>query len=100
MPKKTKITGTAKPKEIETAYKECTNPHNIKRLLALQMAQQGTWILVDIGKALSKGRATIGRWLISFRRVTEEQKAYREDGIIRQFLVKYPGFGASRSAKV
>jgi len=71
MPKKTKITGTAKPKEIETAYKECNNPHSMKRLLALQMAQQGTWILADIGKALNKGRATIGRWL----------KAYRENGI-------------------
>ena len=69
MPKKTKVTGTAKPKAIETAYKKCTNPHNMKRLLALQMAQ--TWILVDIGKALNKGRATIGRWL----------KTYREDGI-------------------
>lgn len=71
MPKKTKVTGTSKPKEIETAYKECTNPHDMKRPLALQMAQQGTWILADIGKALSKGRATIGRWL----------KTYREDGI-------------------
>ena len=52
MPKKTKLTGTAKPKEIETAYKECTDPHNMKRLLALQMAQQGTWIMVDIGKSI------------------------------------------------
>jgi len=67
MPKKTKVTGTSKPKEIETAYKECTNPHDMKRLLALQMAQQGTWILADIGKALSKGRATIGRWLKTYR---------------------------------
>jgi len=28
MPKKTKITGTAKPKEIETAYKECRSCHH------------------------------------------------------------------------
>jgi transposase len=71
MPKKTKVSGTATSGEIEAAYKDSTNPHDQKRLLALQMAQQGVWILAEIGKALGKGRATVGRWL----------KAYREDGV-------------------
>ena len=69
MSKKTKVSGSAK--EMETAYKASANPHDQKRLLALQMAQQGVWVLSDIGRALSKGRATIGRWL----------KSYREEGM-------------------
>ncbi len=69
MSKRTKVSGSAK--EMEIAYKGSANPHDHKRLIALQMAQQGVWILVDIGRALSKGRATIGRWL----------KSYREDGM-------------------
>ena len=46
MSKKTKVSVSAK--EIETAYKASTNPHDQKRLLALQMAQQGLWVLADI----------------------------------------------------
>ena len=69
MSKKTKVSGSAK--EMETAYKASANPHDQKRLLALQMAQQGVWVLADIGRALSKSRASIGRWL----------KSYREEGM-------------------
>ena len=65
MSKRTEVSGSAK--EMETAYKANTNPHDQKRLLALQMAQQGVWILADIGRALSKSRATVGRWLKSYR---------------------------------
>ncbi len=71
MPKKTKISGSAIAGEVEAAYKGSANPHDQKRLLALQMAQQGVWILAEIGEALGKGRATVGRWL----------KAYQEDGL-------------------
>ena len=56
MSKKTKVSGSVK--EMEIAYKGSANPHDHKRLMALQMAQQGVWVLVDIGRALSKGRAT------------------------------------------
>ena len=69
MSKKTKVSVSAK--EIEIAYKGSANPHDHKRLIALQMAQQGLWFLADIGAALSKSRASIGRWL----------KSYREEGM-------------------
>ena len=71
MPKKTKVSGSATTAEIEAAYKGSVNPHDHKRLMALQMAQQGTWVLAEIGKAIIKGRSTVGRWL----------KTYREEGI-------------------
>jgi len=71
MPKKTKVSGIAATCEIEAAYKGSVNPHDHKRLIALQMAQQGLWILAEIGKAIGKGRSTVCRWL----------KRYREEGI-------------------
>ena len=71
MPKKTKVSGIATTWEIESVYKGSVNPHDHKRLIALQMAQQGIWILAEIGKAIGKGRSTVSRWL----------KSYREKGI-------------------
>ncbi len=67
MPKRTKVSGASTPEEIEVAYKGSTNPHDQRRLIALQMAQQGTWLLAEIGRAIGKGRATVGRWLKSYR---------------------------------
>ena len=63
MPKKTKVSGSATAEEVETAYKGSVNPHDQKRLVALQMAQQGVWVLVEISRAIGKGRSTVGRWL-------------------------------------
>jgi len=63
MPKKTKVSVTATPEEIEAFYKGSINPHDHRRLIALQMAQQGIWILAEIGK----GRSTVSRWLKSYR---------------------------------
>ena len=71
MPKKTKVSGTSTPEEIEAAYKGSTNLHDQKRLISLQMAQQGAWVLAEIGRAIGKGRSTVGRWL----------KSYRENGM-------------------
>lgn len=71
MPKKTKVLGSATTSEIEAVYKGSVNPHDHKRLIALHMAQQGIWILAEIGKAIGKGRSTVSRWL----------KGYREKGI-------------------
>jgi transposase len=71
MPKKTKLSGSSTTWEIEAAYKGSVNPHDHKRLIALQMAQQGIWILAEIGRAIGKGRSTVGRWL----------KSYREEGM-------------------
>ncbi len=71
MPKKTKVSGHATRSEVEAAYKGSVNPHDQKRLIALQMAQQGTWVLGEIGRAISKSRSTVSRWL----------KTYREEGI-------------------
>ena len=67
MPKRTKVSGTATPEEIEAIYKRSANPHDQRRVIALQMAQQGTWVLAEIGRAIGKGRATVGRWLKSYR---------------------------------
>ena len=71
MPKTTKVSGSSTPWEVEAAYNGSVNPHNQKRLIALQMAQQGTWVLSEIGRAISKGRSTVSRWL----------KSYREEGV-------------------
>ena len=67
MPKRTKVSGTATPEEIEVFYKRSTNPHVQRRLIALQMAQQGVWILAEIGRAIGKGRSTVSRWLKTYR---------------------------------
>ena len=71
MPKRVKVFGPATPEEIATAYRKCTSPHDFCRLVALEMAQQGEWTLKQIGKALSKDRTTIVRWM----------KAYRQGGL-------------------
>ncbi len=71
MPKKTKVSGSSTTQEIEAAYKGSVNPHDHRRLIALHMAQQGIWILAEIGKAIGKSRSTVSRWL----------KTYREEGI-------------------
>jgi len=71
MPKRVKVFGPATPEEIADAYLKCTSPHDYSRLVALEMAQQGEWTLKQIGKALSKDRTTIVRWM----------KAYRQGGL-------------------
>ena len=50
MPKRTKVSGTATPEEIEAVYKGSSNPHDQRRLIALQMAHQGAWVLAEIGE--------------------------------------------------
>ena len=76
MPKRTKVAGTATPGQVQAALKTYKKPHEQKRLLALKMAQQGQFTRAQIGDALNKSRATIGRWL----------KAYLSGGI--QALLK------------
>lgn len=71
MPKRVKVEGDVPPQEVEAIYRDCTNPHDHKRLLALRMAQQGQWTMQQIAKAVGTGRATIGRFL----------RAYREEGL-------------------
>ena len=61
MPKKTKVSGSSTTSEVEAAYKGSVNPHDQKRLIALQIAQQGIWVLAEIGKAIGKGRSTVSR---------------------------------------
>jgi len=57
MPKKTKVSGTTTAEEVEATYKGSVNPHDQKRLIALRMAQQGVWVLAEIGRAIGKGRS-------------------------------------------
>jgi transposase len=80
MPKTTKVSGSSAPSEVAATYKGSVNPHDQKRLIALQMARQGVWVLADIARALSKGRATIGRWLKSYRGVGMEGMLKRGHG--------------------
>ena len=78
MPKRMKVESGQTSEEVDAVYQRCTNPHDHKRLLALQMAQQGQWTMQQIAQAIGKGRATIGRWI----------KAYRQDGIIPHWAEK------------
>lgn len=71
MSKKIKVEGDVLPQDVDAIDRDCTNPHDHKRLLALRMAQQGQWTMQQIAQAVGKGRATIGRWI----------KAYREEGL-------------------
>ena len=80
MPKRVKVFGPATPEEIAAAYHQCTSPHDYSRLVALEMAQQGQWTFKQIGKALSKDRTTIVRWL----------QAYRQGGL-QELLVRGHG---------
>jgi len=81
MPKRTKINGPASQKEIKGALKTHTQPHQQIRLLAIRMATVGQWTRAQIGQAVGKGRATIGRWL----------KSYQHGGIETLLDRKYAG---------
>lgn len=81
MPKRTKINGPASLEEIKGALKTHTQPHQQIRLLAIRMATVGQWTRAQIGQAVGKGRATIGRWL----------KSYQHGGIETLLDRKYAG---------
>ena len=57
MPKRIKVEGGQTSEEVDAVYQRCANPHDHKRLLALQMAQQGQWTMQQIAQAIGKGRA-------------------------------------------
>lgn len=63
MPKKLTVEGPAAPEEVAAARKRSTNPLEIERLFAVQMAQRGGFRITDIALALGRGHATIERWL-------------------------------------
>ncbi len=67
MPQKLKVTGPATDEELAAARKSRLNRHDQERLIAVQMAQQGEWKIASIAKALSRGTATISRWLSKYR---------------------------------
>ena len=67
MPQKLKMTGAATDEELAAARKSRLNRHDQGRLIAVQMAQQGEWKIALIAKALSRGTATISRWLRKYR---------------------------------
>ena len=80
MSKRVKVGGPATPQDIAEAYRQCTNPHDDTRLVALEMAQQGEWTLQQIAKALGKPRATLARWLRAYRQGGLPAKMAREHG--------------------
>ena len=71
MPQKLKVTGPATDEQLVAARQSRLDRHDQERLIAMQMAQQGEWKIAQIAKALSRGEATISRWL----------RKYREGGI-------------------
>lgn len=71
MAKLLEVGGPATLEDLDKAYEASREHHDRERLLAIRMAQQGGYTLEQIGSSLSRGRATIARWL----------RAYREGGI-------------------
>lgn len=71
MGKKVIVTGPVTAEEVEAAYKASRKANERERLQAIRMGQQGKWTMAEIGEAMGRGRATIGRWI----------KAYREGGL-------------------
>ena len=67
MPQKLKVTGPATDEELAAARQCRLNRHDQERLIAVQMAQQSEWKIAQIAKALSRGTATISRWLRKYR---------------------------------
>lgn len=65
--KKLKVVGLDSPEMVEAAYQASREPHARERLLAIRLAQQGTYTLQEIGQMLGRGRATIARWVKAFR---------------------------------
>jgi len=80
MARRLKVEGPATPEEIDSAYKASRDPHDQERLLAIQMAQQGCHTLEQIGSSLKRGRATIARWLKTYREGGIEKILHRSHG--------------------
>ena len=67
MSQKLKVTVPATDEEPAAARKSRLNRHDQERLIDVQMAQQGEWKIASIAKSLSRGTATISRWLRKYR---------------------------------
>lgn len=81
MAKKLKVGGPVKPEEMDKRYKASCEPHERERLQAVRMGQQREFTLATIAKVLSRGRATVARWV----------KAYREGGLEGLLQRRYEG---------
>ena len=86
MPQKLKVTVPATDEELAAARKSRLNRHDQERLIAVQMAQQGEWKVAAIAKALSRGIATISRWLGKCRDGGICQLLQQENGVCRPQL--------------
>lgn len=71
MSKPIKVGNALSIEELDKAYEISKEHHDRERLLAVRLAFQGKNSLEQIGSILRRGRATIARWL----------KSYREGGI-------------------
>lgn len=71
MSKPIKLGNSLSKEELDKAYKTSRECHDRERLMAIRLASQGGGTLEQIGSILKRGRATIARWL----------KSYREEGI-------------------
>ena len=71
MSKPIKVGEASSIETLDEAYKTRKEHHDRERLMAVRLASQGKNTLEQIGSILKRGRATIGRWL----------KSYREGGI-------------------
>ena len=72
---------------LDKAYETSKEYHDRERLMAIRLASQRKNTLEQIGSILKRGRATIARWL----------KSYREGGIENLLHREHKGRSASLS---
>ena len=87
MSKPIQLGDAASLESLDAAYKASQERHDRERLLAMRLAYQGSQTLEQIGSILKRGRATIARWV----------KSYREGGIQKLLHRGHGGRKASLS---
>ena len=87
MSKPIQLGDTSSLESLDAAYKSSQERHDRERLLAMRLAHQGNHTLEQIGVILKRGRATIARWV----------KSYREGGIQKLLHRGHGGRKASLS---
>ena len=63
---------------LDKAYQTSKEHHDRERLMAIRLSSQGKNTLEQIGSILKRGRATIARWLKSYREGGIENLLHRE----------------------
>jgi DNA-binding transcriptional ArsR family regulator len=80
MSKPIKLGNPLSKEELDKVYKTSREYHARERLMAIRLASQGEDTLEQIGSILKRGRATIARWLKSYREGGIENLLHRGHG--------------------